>query len=504
MNPDDLEKIMNTQNANNASSSLPKKTTGLLSPDQLSALMNQPINQQQELTQYPKGSLKQEIIGGLLSGTTKAFEDVPFSKYLVPYSQPIINLSNKVTSLTPSNITQSPAFSRAQDISRYGIDVAQLARPTYELGKLGAKGVAGAYDVIKDLVGGKSVEKSTNFIENLLGKAEPGKAHVAISDAVRGLNSNAVENNSKLYGDFLDAADSRGYVSNVPGVKALQKNELDKISKTGVYSDEMQNILSNAYERLGAKGASSVESPRLAINPVKMNNILRGSSQNVLNALNTSKFRNLMSDFSKNPSLPFAHELQNYIRTEGIKLQRTADPITKNIGNEVYKVGNGLLNDIKDTLTKNGDSDLIPLYEKASDDYVENVVPFKSSNIIQKAIGKPGQTLKRNPKGIINELLGDDEGASKIRDLLPNEDKNILLASKFQNEMKYLPGKGRFADPLAIIKDYANLEGQGLSSLRTPDSENGIQDVMRSVNRSKLAKRGIAGLIGYLGVHSLL
>lgn len=348
----------------------------------------------------------------------------------------------------------------------------ELATPAIDLAKLGTLGSKKALQAIQGKLGLAAKEKSKDFMNDLLQGNSVSKSTEPVVNEVRNKYNLAKNDFENRYNNIKSQASSVGYSPTVqkqfPGISVANNeksieansfnNSLDKIDLSK-HSDEIKKSIDN---------------------------------------------------FRKNPSFEQAHDLQSELGSEGDKLKTSKEGKDRKLGGELLNLRTNLKNDISDTLSKNGDVDLLNKYNAVGQDYKKIVAPYLSNATLRNIVLKKGLS-QVNPKTIGNLLSKNDTATSAIRNDLSDQSKHLLLGSTLKSALEELPKKGIFqreVDPKNLIKAYGQLDNKGLAYLRTPESKMKIESIMQDLSRQNKLKwaagLGIPALLGTEGLRRIL
>jgi DNA-binding HxlR family transcriptional regulator len=348
---------------------------------------------------------------------------------------------------------------------------AELATPATDLAKLVSTGGKKLLSTLQNKLGLAANQKAKSFMNDLLQGNSVSEATKPVADEIRNKYTAAKSDFNNQYSAIKSEAADRGYAPTVakqfPGIS--------------VATDE-KSIIPNNFE-------------------------------SVLDKIDLSKHSNdineAIDDFKENPSFEKAHDLQSTLGSEGDKLRSNKDSDNRKLGGQLLNLRSSLKNDISDTLTKNGDTDLLNKYNSIGQDYKKVVAPYLSNTTLRNIVLKKGLS-QINPKTIGNLLSKNDTATTSIRNNLSDESKNLLLGTQLKAALKALPKKGilqREADAKSLVNEYGNLDNKGLDFLRTPESIAKIGSIMNDLSRqSKLkwaAGIGIPAVIGAEGARRI-
>jgi hypothetical protein len=192
------------------------------------------------------------------------------------------------------------------------------------------------------------------------------------------------------------------------------------------------------------------------------------------------KLTRLHQKFMEEPNLKNAHELQSqlgyairdYKKSKASGNMSTAD---RNVMQAYQEARNSLKTDINNYLA-NKDPIIQKKYNAATQDYLENVVPYlsdsKISQIVNGEIKNPGilKTIFKNPEPEIQKIVSD---------IGESANKNILY-----DEL----GRIKNVTPEKLINSINNIGTTGLESYITPDIESQFGKLGDTVKNKHLAK----------------
>lgn len=138
----------------------------------------------------------------------------------------------------------------------------------------------------------------------------------------------------------------------------------------------------------------------------------------------------LFDNFLKKPSFSRAHRLQSGLGRAATEYKNPLnDQVTKDMGKLYQELQNKMLQSIKSSLSKNGDTSVLSAYEKASHYYKEKVVPYYHSThaIVNISRSNPKHKKYNYTTDIIGALLTDTGELSKVRGALTNDTQRAIL-----------------------------------------------------------------------------
>jgi hypothetical protein len=199
------------------------------------------------------------------------------------------------------------------------------------------------------------------------------------------------------------------------------------------------------------------------------------------------KLTKLHNDYVENPNLQNAHELQSQLGSAIRKLDKTdakgsLTQADRNIMQGYKEAKDSIQNDINNYLA-NKNPILAEKYNDASNNWLENVVPYisnpKISQIAKGRTTNPGilKTIFKNPEPNIQKIVSD---------IGESGNKNILYDTL---------GKIPNLTPESLINGVNKLDANGLESYMTPNIQNQINELQKTIkNRENVSK--VLGALG--------
>lgn len=343
------------------------------------------INQAGGTVAHGIADIASDIPNTLISGANYANQKVAGLFGVKPENVPTPDLIN--TNLLPMPGVSKERQQELEPIARAGATAAELAIPVADITKLAA--ISGK-ELLGKLTGFNANAKATDFIKGLIGDQSTIKA---------GFKTD--------YNNIGKLADKKGY--------NLLPNSTQKPIEADIFKSELGGLSNDDRTAL-------------------------------FNNLNAKK-KVLLDRFIDTPSYDNAHKLQSMLGRQGIKFLKNPDKIQT--GAEILGLRSSLNNDIQNTFTKYGDTDLAEARQNVTNEYAKN-------------------------------------------------QNKLLLAYKLRSGITKLPGEGIAANAQKIKNAYAKVGldkelGKPSPPLQTPQSDAAIQDLMKSLSR-KSATKWIAGL----------
>lgn len=263
-------------------------------------------------------------------------------------------------------------------------------------------GGSGILDNIKKQI----QDKANSVVESLA----PPDANGDLNNLQHSLLNNAFENQrnikNKIYTKRNEIAEKEGLELQLPKFESLAKKTTKSIEESPLYTDDPK--FRNQYNQLMGYKNTTQEIPG------KKSKILDQNGKPVESE----------SSRTIRPSLTEAQVTAGDLYTRGDKLQKSPDPKSQILGNNLKNMSSALRQDINDNIKK-GSPELQAAHEKANTNYAENYSPFLDEDVFDKIKEKEPQTL-------IHQIIQPGKTKDKFRDiekinnLLPDDQKNIL------------------------------------------------------------------------------
>lgn len=288
-------------------------------------------------------------------------------------------------------------------------------------GKLGAIPSNYISKLLSPLTGKNAEATATNFVNNMIGDADVGQLHTPINDKIKLEYSNANDTSKENYNLLKNAAIQRGYLDNV-------------------FDPSFSGIGINP-----GKGINTIESSGL-LNNINNDNLSPESSS-------------LLENFLQNKSFKNAHDLQSSLFKDANLLKASKDGRDRMASNNLASSRNALLSDIRNTFIDNGDSDLSSLYDRATNNHKNTVIPFYQDPVVAKMLLKGGRY--DNPSTIFNTLKQDNPISNFIKDKLSPIENDFVLAKQLEPAMS-VDSKGNVsADPEKLLSSLQKIPVKG-------------------------------------------
>jgi len=353
-------------------------------------------------------------------------------------------------------------------IAETGASAALLAAPARDIALLGTAGAKGLADFAKTQLGLNAAQKAKYFMNDLLQGKAPADALKSVGDEIRNKYNTAKTNFSSLYDSMKNEAAERGYLPQIqkytPGIDVAPTQKAI-----------VPNNFNNALDKID----------------------LTNHSSDIQDSIN---------NFSNNPSFSSAHDLQSDLGNTGAKLSKSADKNDRQAGGQLLNLRNGLNNDITNTFTSNGDSDLADKYNSIGQSYKNIVAPYLSNPSLRNIVLKKGLS-EINPTTISNLLSKRDAATTAVRNDLSDTSKNYLLGTNLKSAIEQLPTKSgalkTTVTPQDLISQYGALPNKGLDYLMTPSANMKIASIMGDLSKQSRLKWAMGLGIPALGLEGV-
>jgi hypothetical protein len=390
------------------------------------------------------------------------------------------------------------AARRAIGTGMYGA----LANPQDRLGNagvgslvsLGLEGVPYVGKALSSAATYLSPQKYGQGIIDSLGGSQdimdPMQQESATKDVIQGVNQayNArVQNSKNLYQNVKDqVTDPSIYpeVNRVYGIPSVAP------TNTNVVTRQYTPVDYDAEEGIGAEPSPLKTTSIMASGVQNPASMLDGAypklSQNIMDSFSPD-IKDLHDNFIANPTFQNAHNLQSELGSYSRQLQSPIMPPTPATIGNVKAINNArgaLKADINNFLA-NKSPELAKEYSDAADDFMNNVVPYRTNPAIYKMA--TGETTNLQPSTLGNIFKAPDEDLQKVFGDLPEDTANKILYTKLGQTVPNKSAQG-------LMNSYKNLGQQGLGSYVTP----AIKDSFNELN-SRLMARNSAQLLAGLG-----
>jgi hypothetical protein len=255
-------------------------------------------------------------------------------------------------------------------------------------------------------------------------------------------------------------------------------------------------VIPNAEEQLGKNLSSSTISSGIQ-NPASF---LDGAYPNLPKNITdnyTSGLKDLHDNFINNPTFQNAHKLQSELGSVSSQLQSgvSAPTIsTINTAQSLMGARTALKSDINSFLMKQN-PDLAQQYQNASENFQQNVVPYRTNPKIYSIA--TGDTTNVKPNSLANIFAAPDADLHKVISDLPSGSVDKILYTKLGQTVPNKSAQG-------LLNSYQNLQQQGLGDYVSPQLSAQLGDLENRIKARTALQMGTAGLAAAtLGGHHL-
>lgn len=218
---------------------------------------------------------------------------------------------------------------------------------------------------------------------------------------------------------------------------------------------------------------------------------LEGSYPSISNSVTdnyTSALKDMHNDFVNNPTFQNAHALQSELGTVSRQLQggRMAPTLdTLNTANSLSNARNALKSDM-DTYLRAKNPALADQYQKAAQNFQENVVPYRSDPKLYSIA--TGDTTNVTPSALSNIFKAPNEDMQKVINDLPSGTMDKVLYTQL--------GKDTPANnPFAFSRAYGRLNEQGLGDYISPELRQNLDSLQNRIKYRSLSQSAAGGLL---------
>jgi hypothetical protein len=364
-----------------------------------------------------------------------------------------------------------------------------------------------------------------SIIEKLGGAQDlnnPTQMENATKSVIKSINTgynNAVQNSKSTYENIRNQVPSGSIYATPLSVSAPEKSNLSNVAQNYSPSAMPENIVAgssapSANESFGGvpvnqTGPIAISQDAQAANqplpsswatpttPQSSFSNLNGQYPNLPSKVTNkymgdSDLEELHNNFIQNPTFDNAHTLQSelgsYSRALGNGAQAPT-PATVNTIRAVKNARNALKSDIN-TFLSNESPQLAQAYNKASQGFQQNVVPYRTDPDIYGMA--TGETTNMQPSTFAGVFKAPDANMAKVISDLPSDSVNKILYTKLGQSVPNKSAQG-------LINSYYNLDQQGLGSYVTPEMRqnfNSLDNRIKARNAIQSIAGTAAGAIG--------
>jgi len=399
-----------------------------------------------------------------------------------------------ITGLTIKGIPLAPQKQLVTTPIQQFRPVGEPGRPAYKVGA--ALGDIGSYWAAGAAGGAGLADLPESALARIL-QAAPGRI------AGAGLFGQAVSPD-RLKGGFLGVGIGAGAEAIPAGIAAIRKFTNPNVAKDVImnylsggksleenkkaFADSVQNAYNKNEENNNALynpifdrvGNRSVYNPKLNppeyyknINPSIIDSYLQDT-------------KDLHDNFMQKPTIDNAHRLQSQLGYDSRRFAESNEPANVDFSQKMAKAQQALKNDIDMRLfNEDKTGDLADLYTNASEDFIQNVLPYRQNKDIY---GLAKGTLKKSPNItnlFANPTLPGREYLLKIaNDIGPKGNKQIIY-SEIGKRLKMTPEK--------LTDEFNALDKKGLSYYKTPT----MDDLLSKMSRAKIGQKALEAGVGF-------
>lgn len=361
---------------------------------------------------------------------------------------------------------------------------------------LGLKGIGSTVSGIKGLVGGNLQNASDNLY----------------NVAAKNLNPS-----SDLPNEVLDPKQLNQFNTNA----VMQNGRDQEALSSAAYKDFRQQVAQNNYAQSGSPaksnflGQTTAGSPGKFIVPTqdltdKLNSLLENDPEKT-QATNLSKStKGAINNYLQSPIYDNAHKLQSALGKESANL-KSFNPTTSNM-NMSYMLDdarNSVQKNISNNFIANGDGHLATQLQALSDNFRDNVAPYRNIPSLWKAMNKNGKY-----PNIVNLLNQDGEDIASIRDHVlqnPEQSRTMLAqsigAAAGKSGLNVAPKTGTITtNPNAIVPVLNNLQGHTRDYAQSSGMTPLINKVLTQYSRQQSIPKKIgwaSAAVAYPAYHKL-
>jgi hypothetical protein len=366
----------------------------------------------------------------------------------------------------------------------------------------GAAGMIAAPELEGALAASNAFSKLPNLVSsaaNYLGRTAIGTGISTALGGTNALNSDDLQENigvnallsglgpaANIVGKGLQYFKPQQYadqiMNDISGGQTVAQNGRILASKIKNAFDANKNISEGMYNDIFNSAGASNDQLNSDLNGSLASGNYPQQSQKYLNHYDYD-LEDLHNNYIENPTLQNAHQLQSQLAYE-IRNSPTDSQADKNSVKGLTRARNALVGDMTSSLD-NVSPGLGDQYKKATNYYLNNVVPYKTNTKIENIVNTPISKLSgKQVNNLSNEFANPNNDLQKIAsDVGPSINNNILYDQL---------GKIQNMNPTKLNNALSNLKQQGYESYIPQD----LQDRISTMNlRSKL-KTGLQAAPG--------
>lgn len=211
----------------------------------------------------------------------------------------------------------------------------------------------------------------------------------------------------------------------------------------------------------------------------------------------TKDIQKLHDKFISNPTFDNAHNLQSQLASRYRQLENSPGAPDRATANEmsslqqarsalIQKNDDGTISGDIGNFLNNKSPDLANSYKAASDNFLENVAPYRSNNTLYSIAS--GDKTNISPSALSNIFKAPDADMQKVINDLPPDTMDKVLFTKL--------GKDTPANnPFAFLRAYGRLNEQGLGDYISPELQQQIDSLQNRIKWRSLAQSATGALM---------
>lgn len=375
-------------------------------------------------------------------------------------------------------------------------------------------GLSAATDILPPALGASAEylmpqRYAQGIIKGLGGGQTLADATKSVLSSVKNAYDTQVENAKNVYSSIFSRVPSGSIyapVKRVYGIPTVAPTNTSIVSKSytplnyevNTGSSSLSNLLSGKDNSINEPVGKSISSNIRASGKQNPASFLEGSypslSSNVINSYSPS-LKDLHENFIDNPTFQNAHKLQSELGSVGSQLKNGITAPTPSTVDDIKNLGNArsaLKGDINTFLT-NKDPELAQEYKKASDDFQQDVVPYRTNPKIYSIA--TGDTTNVQPSSLATIFKSPNSDMQKVLGDLPEGTVDKILFTKLGQTVPNKSAQG-------LLNSAQNLDQQGLGEYVSPNLKFQLGDLENRIKARNGVQMATAALSGAaLGSH---
>lgn len=289
----------------------------------------------------------------------------------------------------------------------------------------------------------ESNQRSTNLIKDLLHGEKIGQEYKPVSSEIKNIHENALSDYRKEIKVLNEEVSKDWFLEHANRSPFMSTKE----------SNQASNIVNSVIDRVSS---------------------IKGLPESIEEKLNSIK---------KNPSFDNMHFLQSELGEIGSAYKNSLIGSEKHLGGKILNVREFVKDAIKKSIEKQN-PELAEKYTKLSDEYLKNVVPFKTDPILQKLTSKKGME-ELGGENVDKIFKKGSVAVENVFNRLSDKAKDLLLAKRLSKSVENIPGQDMSIAAEKLIKESSKLGSENLDKLLSERSHQEISNIYNKLQRAK-------------------